>query len=144
MNCPRHDVPLVHDDHLGVAIDRCPQCGGFWLDHHELEEVESAHADEETRRGTRDYARREGELRCPACGKVMTAFNYRAHNLEIDVCDDHHGYWLDAGEEERLRDVLVDRAIGLARARFAEEEWEAARRRGGKRPGFFDRLFGRR
>ena len=63
-----------------------------------------------------DYARRPSELNCPVCGKRMTAFNYRANPLELDTCDDEHGYWLDAGEDGRVRDLIEQRVRALYRA----------------------------
>jgi len=42
----------------------------------------------------------------------MTAFNYRAYNLELDVCSQEHGYWLDAGEDGRVRDIIEERVRG--------------------------------
>ena len=36
---------------------------------------------------------------------------------------DEHGYWLDAGEEGRVRDIIEERVKGLARARDAEAGW---------------------
>ena len=53
----------------------------------------------------------------------MRAFNYRAYNLEIDTCEDEHGFWLDAGEEGRVADIMEERVRGLARSASAEEAW---------------------
>jgi hypothetical protein len=53
----------------------------------------------------------------------MVAFNYRANPLELDTCEDEHGFWLDAGEEGRVRDLIEDRVRGLNRAVSAEEAW---------------------
>ncbi|HET9476765.1 MAG TPA: zf-TFIIB domain-containing protein, partial [Dehalococcoidia bacterium] len=73
-------------------------------------------------------------LKCPTCGKRMTTFNYRAYNLELDVCPEDHGYWLDAGEDGRVRDIIEERVRGLARAAGAEAAWG----------GFLSRLRGAR
>jgi hypothetical protein len=53
----------------------------------------------------------------------MTSFNYRAYNLELDACESDHGWWLDAGEEARVRDVIQERVKGLSRAASAEAAW---------------------
>ena len=53
----------------------------------------------------------------------MRAFNYRAYNLEIDTCHDEHGFWLDAGEEGRVADIMEERVKGLERAANVEEAW---------------------
>jgi Zn-finger nucleic acid-binding protein len=131
MKCPRCNVDLVIEHHRGIQVDHCPSCNGRWLDHHELDELEATvPSTPEQRRATIRYAKRESELACPKCGKTMSAFNYRAYNLELDTCDDKHGFWLDAGEEGRVRDIIEERIRGLSRAASAEAAWD----------GFLDRL----
>jgi Zn-finger nucleic acid-binding protein len=122
--CPRDGLQLVVEQYQGIEIDRCPQCNGRWLDHQELDLLEAVTAPSEAdRRATIEYARRPSELHCPVCGKQMRAFNYRAYNLELDACEEAHGFWLDAGEEGRVRDIMEERVRGLARAGTAEEAW---------------------
>ncbi|HET9852477.1 MAG TPA: hypothetical protein VFP56_08225, partial [Candidatus Limnocylindrales bacterium] len=74
----------------------------------------------------------------------MTAFNYRAYNLELDVCDTNkHGFWLDEGEAVRVREIVEERVEGLQRAVKAEAEWGnfLDDLRGGR--SFWDRLTGK-
>ena len=124
MKCPRDGTELAVEQHQGIEVDRCPQCNGFWLDHHELDQMEATVApDEGQRRATVEYAKRPSELTCPACDKQMRSFNYRAYNLEIDTCEEQHGFWLDAGEEGKVRDIMEERVRGLARSASAEEAW---------------------
>ena len=124
MLCPRCNVELQIEHHHGIEVDHCPSCNGRWLDHHELDQLEATVASEEERRATIVYSRRPSELACPKCGKQMKAFNYRAYNLELDTCKDEHGFWLDAGEEGRVRDVVEERVRGLGRAASAERAWD--------------------
>ena len=63
----------------------------------------------------------------------MRAFNYRAYNLELDACPHEHGFWLDAGEADRVRVVMRERVQGLERSAQAEQKW-AGRRRSGSAP----------
>lgn len=138
MNCPRCHLNLIVEYHHGIEVDRCPTCNGRWLDHHELDALEaSVPSTPEERRATIQYARRQSELACPVCGKTMIAFNYRAYNLELDTCQDEHGFWLDAGEEGRVRDIIEERVRGLNRAASAEAAWDdfPARLKGGGRGG---------
>jgi Zn-finger nucleic acid-binding protein len=124
LKCPRDGSELVIEHHRGIEVDHCPTCNGRWLDHHELAQLESTVTmDESALAGTIDYAERPSELACPVCGKPMRAFNYRAYNLELDTCEDEHGFWLDAGEEGRIRDIMEERVRGLERAASAEEAW---------------------
>lgn len=40
MTCPRCDaIDLVPEERHEITIDRCPRCGGVWLDHGELEKI---------------------------------------------------------------------------------------------------------
>ena len=124
MNCPRDGAELLIEHHEGIEVDHCPTCNGRWLDHHELDELEAKTAPEEHQRRTMiEYAKRPSELKCPVCDKQMRAFNYRAYNLELDTCEDEHGFWVDAGEEGRIRDVMEERVRGLDRSASAEQAW---------------------
>src|SRR3972149_1643515 len=124
LTCPRDGTELAVEHHRGIEADHCPTCNGRWLDHHELDPLEAPVAStEEERRATITYSERRSDLKCPVCGEVMKAFNYRAYNLELDVCAQEHGYWLDAGEGGRVRDIIEERVRGLARSATAEAAW---------------------
>lgn len=138
--CPRDGAPLAPATEHGIHIDRCPTCGGAWYDFDELALLEATvTGDDASRAGMIEYARRPSVLACPVCARPMEAFNYRAHNLELDACPDEHGFWLDAGEERRVRDVMLDRARGLRRAGSAQAAWDRTRRGGG---GIMDQIRG--
>jgi Zn-finger nucleic acid-binding protein len=124
MKCPRCHADLVPEqEYHGIVVDRCPSCDGRWLDLDELDQLEATvPSTPEERRATIRYEERRSDLHCPVCGKEMTAFDYRAYNLELDTCDDH-GFWLDAGEEARVREIIAERVHDLARAASAEESW---------------------
>jgi Zn-finger nucleic acid-binding protein len=124
MKCPRDQSELVVDQFLGIEVERCPTCNGRWLDFNELEQLEATTgATEAERRATIEFGERTGELECPVCAKRMRVFNYRAYNLELDTCPDQHGYWLDSGEEGRVRDIINERVLGLERSATAEAAW---------------------
>jgi Zn-finger nucleic acid-binding protein len=125
MKCPRDGSEMiVEQEYHGIDVDRCPSCEGRWLDHNELDRLEATvPSTPEERRATIKYAQRKSDFACPVCAKRMTAFNYRAYNLELDACEDEHGFWLDAGEEARVREIIGERVRGLARAASAEAAW---------------------
>jgi Zn-finger nucleic acid-binding protein len=124
MQCPRCKTELAIEHHAGIEVDHCPTCNGRWLDFHELDALEaSAVPDADARKGMITYAKRDSELDCPKCGKRMVAFNYRANPLELDTCEDEHGFWLDAGEEGRVSDLIEARVRDLSRAASAEGAW---------------------
>ena len=150
MQCPRDGTALIEEHVHGIEVDHCPSCNGRWLDHHELDELESTRADEDERRGTIRYAERDSELNCPVCDEQMAAFNYRAYDLELDTCHNEHGFWLDAGEDGRVRDIIDERVRGLKRSASAEAAWGnfleglSGRGKGGGAWGSVRRLFGGR
>ena len=124
MNCPRCHAGLVTErEYHGIEVDRCPSCDGRWLDLGELDQLEATvPSTVEERRATIRYAEHRSDIQCPVCSKDMTSFNYRAYNLELDSCDDH-GFWLDASEEGRAREIIEERIRDLARAESAEGSW---------------------
>jgi Zn-finger nucleic acid-binding protein len=132
-------LAVIQDN--GINVDRCPECRGAWYEDEELGMLESNVADDDSRRGKIDYAKRESELKCPVCSKVMQAFNYRANNLELDACTDAHGFWLDGGEDERVMHLMRERIAGLQRAGSAQDAWNDIRR-GVKSGGFMDKFKG--
>lgn len=123
MKCPRDGTELHTETFKDIEVERCSECNGRWLENDELSDLEATAATEDQRSGTIEYAKQESELLCPVCNKTMVAFNYRAYNLQLDTCEGQHGYWLDAGEEGRVRDVVEERVRGLTRAASAEEAW---------------------
>jgi Zn-finger nucleic acid-binding protein len=138
IRCPRDKTPLDIGREHDIEVDACPQCGGAWYDDEELVLLESTVADDDDHRsGMVDYAKRQSELDCPVCGQRMRAFNYRAYNLELDACLEEHGFWLDRGEADHVRQVMRERVDGLRRAETAQHDWARAKRGGG---GVMDRL----
>jgi Zn-finger nucleic acid-binding protein len=124
LTCPRDGAELKVEHHRGIEVDHCPTCNGRWLDHHELDQLEATTgASEDERRATISFGERRSDLKCPVCGKTMTVFNYRAYDLEIDTCEEQHGFWLDPGEEGRVRDIVEERIRNLDRKASAEASW---------------------
>jgi Zn-finger nucleic acid-binding protein len=131
MFCPRDGAELKTEREHGVTVDRCPACRGAWYDYDELAALEATVADEEHRLGTIEYSKHGSVLQCPVCEEPMHAFNYRAYNLELDACSEGHGWWLDAGEADRVRDIMRERVSGLRRAASAQRVWQQTKRGGG-------------
>jgi len=149
MQCPRDGTDLIEEHIHGIEVDHCPSCNGRWLDHHQLDQLEATKAEEHERRGTIRYADRDSELHCPVCDEQMAAFNYRAYDLELDTCHNEHGFWLDAGEDGKVRDLVEERVRGLQRSQSAEAAWGSfleglSGRGGGGAWGSVRRLFGGR
>jgi Zn-finger nucleic acid-binding protein len=141
VHCPRDQAELEVEHHRGIDVDRCPACHGGWLDESELSQLEATvESTDEQRTGMIEYAERVSELSCPKCGGPMSAFNYRAYNLELDVCDQRHGFWLDEGEAIRVREIIEERVEGLERSAKAEAGWDKFLDDLRDGPSFWDRL----
>ena len=133
MNCQRCNVALNEKKFKDIDIDHCPDCKGLWLDFHEMDQLEDHSMDDDNAKGMIEYARRESDIPCPHCNEVMETINYRAHDLPIDHCKNEHGYWLDAGEEKKVLDVMKQRVSDLKRVESAEDSWSMFLERGGTR-----------
>jgi Zn-finger nucleic acid-binding protein len=143
--CPRDATELSVAIENTVEVDRCGTCHGAWYEIDELSILEGTVADDDARRGMIDYAKRESDLTCPVCSARMRAFNYRAYNLELDACTNEHGFWLDAGEAQRVQDVMTERVAGLARSANAEADWVKFKQQGNSSGGIIGsikRMFG--
>ncbi|MFQ5879001.1 MAG: zf-TFIIB domain-containing protein [Dehalococcoidia bacterium] len=125
MECPRCHVELQVEDYKGIEVDRCPACQGMWLDYHELDELEDTAMSDDAIKGMMIYRSHAGDIACPRCGETMEVFNYRGYNVQIDLCPQEHGFWLDAGEEQRVLELMQQRIRDLQRSAAAEAEWGA-------------------
>lgn len=85
-----------------IEIDVCPKCMGIFLDDGELKKL--VKDDELTGFLTEDIGTQsKSELICPRCGSLMDI--EEAEEIEVDVCLNCHGVWLDAGELEELKEL---------------------------------------
>ena len=141
MNCPHCNVELKIEDHKGIEVDRCPSCQGMWLDYGELDQLEDIALDEDEIKGTLVYSPVKGKLPCPKCGEAMQRFDYRGYILEIDLCEEGHGTWLDAGEDKRILEIMEQRIKDLDRKAKAEVEWEGFLQKLSS-PSFFSKIKG--
>ena len=123
MTCPRCDGTLELETYKGIEVDRCSECKGLWLDYDELDQLEDTEMDDDRLKGTMMYAVRASDISCPRCSGPMKTFNYRAVNLPLDVCEEQHGFWLDAGEEKRVLELMKQRIKDLERSGQAEADW---------------------
>lgn len=140
MQCPRCAATLNPAKLDGIAVETCPTCKGSWLDKGELSELEiTVEPDASWREGTIEWKQSDGKLLCPVCGKEMESFDYRDDGVMLDTCREQHGYWLDAGEGEAVRNAMKDRVHDLQRAQTAEVKWGAFIYKVGH-PTWIDRL----
>jgi Zn-dependent protease with chaperone function/Zn-finger nucleic acid-binding protein len=82
----------------GVEVDHCPACGGVWLDKGEIFYCSSKHLIQELRRA--QQAALPGALPSPANGAPM--LRLKVFGVELDMCEETGGLWLDKGEVEQV------------------------------------------
>ena len=83
--------------HASVCVDECPACRGMWFDEAEIEATTGF---------TTPLAAlaaapgRPGERRCVRCACAMNVV--RTLGVDIDVCPQCRGIWLDPGELRQI------------------------------------------
>ena len=118
--CPKDWTRLVEEkisvSGLDVTADRCPKCSGLFLDKGEIKRITGNHNlnDLLTKHLGLDS---DSQRVCPSCGSVMDAED--AAGVEVDVCLQCKGVWLDAGE---LEAVKAKGEEAFARATFSVEK----------------------
>ena len=124
MKCPKCSTDLVQSKLSGVDAELCPSCKGAWLTRQELNQLEDEVFDfGDDEKGTLVFDPQADTLTCPQCGKAMKRFEYRFYDLEMDFCEDGHGFWLEAGEDARVLQLMKQEEAGLKRSVLAEDKW---------------------
>ncbi|MHC5055270.1 MAG: TFIIB-type zinc ribbon-containing protein [Planctomycetota bacterium] len=120
--CPKCQGRL-HEDTLkssGVRVDSCPSCRGMWFERDELA-AHSAAVEGRLVPGTDASVSRR---RCPVCGVPMTKFRYSGTEVEVDLCEECRGVWLDLGELKSIETGPAEEEtggfLGLLRGLFGE------------------------
>jgi len=128
MNCPKCNFELTKKYYKGmIEVDACPSCRGMWLDFDELDKLEDVVFDDDARKGSLAHFQSKTNYPCPQCGAGMEEFQYRLYDLRLDTCAENgHGFWLDAGEDERVMSLMRQRALDIQRKLDAESEWRQA------------------
>lgn len=140
MNCPNCNLVLVATKRDGINMETCPQCRGMWLTRQEMEQLEDEAFDlGDDKKGTRVFNSTADTRKCPECGERMNRFQYRFYELEMDLCGQGHGFWLEAGEDQRVLELMKKEEADLERKVMAERRWssELQRMRSGS---FLDKL----
>ena len=126
MKCPRCNTDLVQAKHSGIDVEYCQTCKGMWLSRQELAQLEDEVFDfGDDEKGSLMLGSDATTCKCPACGKPMRKFQYRLYDLEMDFCEDGHGYWLDADEDKRVLELMKKEEKDLGRKVLAEDRWTA-------------------
>lgn len=126
MNCPKCGFGLTKKYYKGmIEVDYCPNCRGMWLDFDELDRLEDVAFDDDGHKGSLVHRQIATDFPCPVCGDSLQEFQYRLYELKLDYCaGNQHGFWLDAGEDERVVEIMRQRNEQVHRKLDAESEWK--------------------
>jgi Zn-finger nucleic acid-binding protein len=144
IDCPRCFVDMVQREAVAfgpkLIIDICPKCEGLWLDAGELKKL--VHDRKLSDYLTKDIGTQsKSKLVCPRCGGLMDL--EFADDVEVDVCLNCSGVWLDSGELQALKDKSKSGFEGDDLEK-AVERWEDHISKSRARKGsFLSRLLGK-
>ncbi len=111
LNCPACSNPLTEKTVDKIKIDVCENgCGGLWFDQLEIIKVDEPHeGGGETLLDIKrnpaikvDHTKRRN---CPVCPSsiMMRHFFSIKRSTEVDECPSCAGFWIDAGELQKIR-----------------------------------------
>lgn len=112
MNCPRCQNQLKTVVHGDLELDECPECAGIWFDQGEFGRAKAAAApdlqwlDFDFWKQPERFRLSARPTQCPRCNAELFALNYEKTGVEVDVCNQCHGVWLDDGELEKILEAL--------------------------------------
>jgi len=109
--CPRCITPLSSVEYDGVPLDHCQRCGGTFLDAGEGARLFGAAVSPEVwERSSVTHRLGYSERRCPADGSRLAGYavEFEEQKVEVDVCEQCAGMWLDAEEGMKLRDIVME------------------------------------
>jgi Zn-finger nucleic acid-binding protein len=140
MKCPTCNAELAQKKRDGVDMEVCPSCNGMWLTSQELVELEDEVFDfGDDEKGSLMLGSEPSTRKCPKIGAPMRTFQYRLYDLELEFCEQQHGYWLDADEDKRVLGLMRTEEKNLGRKVLAEDRF-AAHLRYLRSGSFIDRL----
>ena len=126
MNCPKDGTALQAAVRHDLQVEVCPTCNGLWLDHDELDKLEDQAFADDQDKGTLMLESRPTEYHCPKCDALLEEFTYRYHlSIQLDQCPKGDGYWLDAGEDDKILDVMRERGGDLERKAEVESSFRS-------------------
>ena len=133
MNCPKCEIALEARAVEGVELNRCPSCKGHWFDDQELRKVKDKAdsdlnwMDFELWKHPHRFQASPAESLCPRCDKGMVSLEYDDTEIEVDLCPECRGVWLDRWEFEKIVESLTDELLTMTRSEYVEATIEEAK-----------------
>ena len=124
MKCPKCNSDLTPAIRHKVKVNYCQSCKGMWLERQDLEKLEDEVFDfGEDAKGTLAFSSTPTTAKCPECSALLKRFNYRFYDLEMELCENQHGYWLDEDEDTRVLELMKKEEADEKRKLLAEDQW---------------------
>ena len=128
MKCPKCDADLVKQTRHGIEVDYCTNDHGMWLDAQELDQLEDEAFKKDDEKGTLIFSSTVSNFKCPKCNTPLKQFDYRLYDLTLEYCENKDGFWLDAGEDERVLQLMKQRKKDMVSKHETETEWKNVER----------------
>ncbi len=140
MKCPKCNTDLAPTTRHKIQVEECPSCKGMWLECRELNELEDEAFDwGDEAKGTLALSSTATTAKCPECDAPLKRFRYRLFDLELEFCQNQHGYWLDQGEDDRVLELMKREEADYKRKVLAEDRWATTLKRM-RSPSFLDKV----
>ena len=124
MKCPKCHSDLTPTVRHKLTVNYCASCKGMWLEQQELGELEDEAFDfGDDAKGTLAFSSTPTTAQCPECSAHLQKFNYRFYDMEMELCPNQHGYWLDEDEDNRVLDLMRKEEKDYERKVLAEDQW---------------------
>lgn len=128
MKCPKCDGNLESKTFKKVKIEECSKCNGMWFERDELKNAKDS-TDEDLRwldfdifeEKENKYSKKESDRVCPRDEAKLETLTYSDSKINIDVCPDCHGIWLDSGEFEKIINYLEKRVDSTTSGEYAKD-----------------------
>jgi len=127
MKCPKCHVDMEPTKRHKLQVNYCQSCKGMWFEQVELGELEDEVFDfGDSSKGTLFLSSTPTTDQCPECSERLQRFQYRFYDLEMELCPNQHGYWLEDDEDTRVLELMKKEESNLKRELLAEDKWAAA------------------
>jgi Zn-finger nucleic acid-binding protein len=127
LQCPKCGSALKAAVRHKVDVQECVSCHGMWIAPQAFAQLENQDfALDEHAKGTLVFSSTPTSAKCPECARPLQRFNYRLYDLELEYCDAQHGFWLDAGEDTRVLELMKKTQANIDRDMTAEDRWASA------------------
>ena len=127
--CPKCKSALTPTIRHKLEVNYCPKCKGMWLERAELGQLEDEVFDfGEHAKGTLVFESTPTSDTCPECDSNLRSFRYRFYDLTMELCENHHGYWLTDDEDTRVLEIMKNEEREMRRKLRAEDRWAAVLR----------------